>query len=298
MDNKLEKLLLNLNMDKEDIKGYSFLKLEKVVIKKKENILNIFLSSLKIIPFELYEKLYTLLLSSFSNAKNVVVYVDVAEVDYDLMSEYYSILVGHLNINEITKEQFRGFSISDVYAPLIFINGADTKAAQIFTLAHEVAHIWLGVSGVTDTQLSSFSNNKIERWCNAVAAEILVPEVLIRKEFNRDNELKTELNRLAKFYKVSTLVILRRIFDIGAISKDEFWILFKTELERLKSFKKKGGGGDFYKTQKFRVSANFARALLVSTLEGRTLHRDAFKLLGFSKLSTFRELGSFYGVGI
>jgi Zn-dependent peptidase ImmA (M78 family) len=202
------------------------------------------------------------------------------------------------NFRHLDVEEFRGFSISDEFAPLIFINGADTKAAQIFTLAHEVAHIWLGISGVTDAHLSSFSRNRTEKWCNSVAAEILVPVSSIKKEFSEKEYLRNELNRLATFYQVSTLVILRRIFDIGAISKDEFWILFKTELERLKSFKKKGGGGDFYKTQKFRVSANFARALLVSTLEGRTLHRDAFKLLGFSKLSTFRELGSFYGVGI
>lgn len=200
------------------------------------------------------------------------------------------------NFRHLDVEEFRGFSISDEFAPLIFINGADTKAAQIFTLAHEVAHIWLGISGVTDTQLSSFSRNRTEKWCNSVAAEILVPSSSIKKEFSEKEDLRNELNRLAKFYKVSTLVILRRIFDIGAISKDEFWILFKNELQRLKSIKKKGGGGDFYKTQKFRVSANFARALCVSTLEGRTLHRDAFKLLGFSKLSTFRELGSRLGV--
>ncbi|HRZ79045.1 MAG TPA: ImmA/IrrE family metallo-endopeptidase, partial [bacterium] len=184
------------------------------------------------------------------------------------------------NYRHLDVEEFRGFSISDKLAPLIFINGADTKAAQMFTLAHEVAHIWLGVSGVTDTQPSSFSGSSVEKWCNAVAAEILVPVSSIEKEFNSDENLKKEMSRLAKFYKVSTLVILRRIYDIGAISQDKFRIEYKNELERLKSFadSKGSGGGDFYANQKYKISSSFAKALLISTLEGNTLHRDAFKL--------------------
>lgn len=204
------------------------------------------------------------------------------------------------NYRHLDVEEFRGFSISDKLAPLIFINGADTKAAQMFTLAHEVAHIWLGVSGVTDTQPSSFSGSSVEKWCNAVAAEILVPVSSIEKEFNSDENLKKEMSRLAKFYKVSTLVILRRIYDIDAISQDKFRIEYKNELERLKSFadSKGSGGGDFYANQKYKISSSFAKALLISTLEGNTLHRDAFKLLGFSKFSTFKELGARLGVMI
>jgi len=202
------------------------------------------------------------------------------------------------NYRHLDVEEFRGFSLSDNLAPLIFINGADTKAAQMFTLAHEVAHIWLGLSGVTDAQLSIVSKSRVERWCNAVAAEILVPVSSIEKEFNPDENLKKEMARLAKFYKVSTLVILRRIYDLGAISQDKFRIEYRSELERLKSFvdSKGSGGGDFYANQKYKISSSFAKALLISTLEGSTLHRDAFKLLGFSKFSTFKELGARLGV--
>ena len=202
------------------------------------------------------------------------------------------------NYRHLDVEEFRGFSLSDKLAPLIFINGADTKAAQMFTLAHEVAHIWLGLSGVTDAQLSIVSKNSIERWCNAVAAEVLVPISSIEKEFNSDENIKKEMVRLAKFYKVSTLVVLRRIYDLGAISQDKFRIEYGNELERLKLFteNKGSGGGDFYANQKYKISGSFAKALLISTLEGNTLHRDAFKLLGFSKFSTFRELGARLGV--
>jgi hypothetical protein len=91
-------------------------------------------------------------------------------------------------------------------------------------------------------------------------------------------------------FKVSTLVVLRRLYDAGALSRPEMWAAYEQEVTRLLALPR-GSGGDFYLTQAARVSKRFARALVTSTLEGRTLYRDAFRLLGFSKLETFRELG-------
>jgi hypothetical protein len=100
---------------------------------------------------------------------------------------------------------------------------------------------------------------------------------------------------LAKRFKVSTLVILRRIHDAGGLTQDQLWKEYERELEKLRLISK-GSGGNFYLTQAARVSKRFARALVVSTLEGQTLHRDAFRMLGFSKLATFHELGRSLGV--
>ena len=72
---------------------------------------------------------------------------------------------------------------------------------------------------------------------------------------------------------------------------------YERELERLRAIPQ-GSGGDFYLTLAARVSKRFARALVISTLEGQTLHRDAFRLLGFSKLATFHELGQQPGGGV
>ena len=204
-------------------------------------------------------------------------------------------VVGSNNKRKLDPQEFRGFALSDNLAPLVFINGSDTKAAQMFTLAHELAHIWLGQSAVSDSQPTEIPDNDIERWCNMVAAELLVPFKLLRKEYKEDNSLKDEMVRLARYFKVSTLVILRRIYDAGAIKKDEFWKEYYKERDRLKSFSAKSGG-DFYLTQGARVGKRFARALVSSTLEGQTLYRDAFRMLGFSKLKTFKDLGHRLGV--
>ncbi len=117
----------------------------------------------------------------------------------------------------------------------------------------------------------------------------------LQTEYRQRVGLQEECSRLARFFKVSTLVILRRLHDAGAVSRDDLWQAYDEEVARLQAIPR-ASGGDFYLTQAARVSKRFARALVVSTLEGQTLHRDAFRLLGFSKLETFRELGHSLGV--
>ena len=204
-------------------------------------------------------------------------------------------VVGSNNRRRLDPQEFRGFALADDFAPLVFINGSDTKSAQMFTLAHELAHIWLGQSALSDAQAAQVPENQVERWCNFVAAELLVPLAVLRDEYKKNNPLGDEINRLAKYFKVSTLVILRRIYDAGGLKKDQFWKAYHEELERLLAIPS-GSGGNFYLTQAARVSKRFARALVASTLEGQTLHRDAFRMLGFSKLETFRDLGRSLGV--
>lgn len=207
-------------------------------------------------------------------------------------------VVGSNNRRKLDPEEFRGFALSDDLAPLVFINGADTKAAQMFTLAHELTHLWIGQSALSDVGPVSSPTHRVEIWCNQVAAEILVPLAVLRKEYRNksDLHLRDELQRLARRFKVSTLVILRRINDVGVLTQKQFWKAYREELERLRAIPR-GKGGDFYLTQSARVGKCFARALITSTLEGQTLHRDAFHLLGFSKFSTFRDLGHSLGIG-
>ena len=204
-------------------------------------------------------------------------------------------VAGNNNRRKLDPEEFRGFALVDDLAPLVFINGADTKAAQMFTLAHELVHIWAGQSGLSDVDPKSMPTQPTENWCNQVAAEILVPLEVLRNEYQPNANLQMELGRLARYFKVSTLVVLRRIFDAGNLTQEQFWRYYRGELNRLRSIPR-GSGGNFYYTPAARVGKRFACALIVSTLEGQTLHRDAFRLLGFSKLATFRDLGFNLGV--
>jgi Zn-dependent peptidase ImmA (M78 family) len=206
-------------------------------------------------------------------------------------------IVGSNTHRSLNPKEFRGFALANPLAPLVFINGKDTKAAQMFTLAHELAHIWLGETALSDVGPVTMPSNNIEVWCNQVAAELLVPLVVLHDTYRGDIPLREELNHLARWFKVSTLVILRRLHDAGKLSREELWRTYEQELKRLRSTSR-GSGGNFYLTLPARVSKRFARALVISTLEGQTLHRDAFRLLGFSKLVTFHELSRQLGVAL
>ncbi len=204
-------------------------------------------------------------------------------------------IVGSNTHRPLDPQEFRGFSLSDPLAPLVFINGKDSKAAQMFTLAHELAHIWLGETALSDAGPITISSNHVETWCNQVAAELLVPLEDLKDKYRGDIPLREELDQLARCFKVSTLVILRRLHDAGKLSRDGLWREYEQELEKLRSLPRESGG-NFFLTLPVRVSRRFARALIASTLEGQTLHRDAFRLLGLSKTATFRELGNQLGV--
>lgn len=204
-------------------------------------------------------------------------------------------VVGSNNRRRLDPDEFRGFALADPLAPLIFINGADTKAAQMFTLAHELAHVWLGQSAVSDAQAIQVPDNQVEGWCNRVAAELLVPLEVLRGEYDMHADLQAEAGRLARRFKVSTLVILRRMHDAGGLTRRQLWEAYEVELDRLRAIPR-GTGGDFYLTLGARASKTFARALVVSTLEGRTSFTEAFRLLGFKKMATFREVGTSLGL--
>ena len=191
---------------------------------------------------------------------------------------------------KLDPSEFRGFTIADDLAPLIFVNGADSKAAQMFTLAHELAHVWLGRSALGDPDAGEVAETDVERWCNAVAAELLIPMDVLREDLRPQAATEAEMRRIARRFKVSTLVALRRLFEAGAISRAEFRRQYKEEVARIAALPS-GTGGDFYRTQPVRASRRFITAMVESTLEGRTLYRDALRMLGISRVETFHELG-------
>ncbi|CAM3046523.1 ImmA/IrrE family metallo-endopeptidase [Propionibacterium acidifaciens] len=202
-------------------------------------------------------------------------------------------VVGADTHRKLDPAEFRGFALSDPLAPLIFVNGADAKAAQLFTLVHELAHIWLGRSALSEAAMDSREGRTEEQWCNSVAAEVLLPLNDLRSDYGGQVTVE-ELERLAKRYKVSTLVVLKRIFDAGFLTWDEYTERYRGEYERVMSLVKDkngdSGGGNYYKTQPLRLSRQFAKAVISSTLEGSTTYREAYQLLGTKKHATFEGL--------
>lgn len=200
-------------------------------------------------------------------------------------------VVGSNNRRKLNPQEFRGFAFSDTLAPVIFVNGSDTKAAQIFTLAHEVGHLALGESALSDATARVSPSERVERWCNQFAAEFLVPRAEI------DAITGDDIQSLARHFKVSTLVVLRRLFDLRRMSQEQYWTRFDAELERLRGLEARGtGGGNFYYTTMARAGKRLTRALVTSALEGQGSFSEALHLLGFRKMTVFDELARMVGV--
>jgi len=192
---------------------------------------------------------------------------------------------------KLNPQEFRAIALADELASLIFINAADTKASQMFTLVHGLALIWLGEAVLSDASLNSFPTDPTEKWCSQVALEFLVPTYSLRDKFRRKVALSDELSRLSDLYKVSTLVILRRLHDIGVLPYNEFRVRYHNEQLNLTTPNHGVGEGNFYTILETRVSRLFGQAVIASFLSGDTLNGEAGYLLGVEKPSTLNAFG-------
>tara|TARA_B100001750_G_scaffold246936_1_gene270894 strand:+ start:220 stop:1287 length:1068 start_codon:yes stop_codon:yes gene_type:complete len=214
-------------------------------------------------------------------------------------------VVGSNTHRRLDPAEFRGFALVDPIAPVVFVNGADTKAAQMFTLAHELAHVWAGATALSDVSASEPAEATVERWCNAVAAELLVPLAALRGVVSpsigeSDDEAVLDAAKLlAQRFKVSTLVALRRLFEAEYLAQDRMWSIYRREHARLVAASKRSqGGGDYYASKPVRVSRRFAEAIYVSAWEGRASFTEAMRLLNIKKMATFQELGARLGIQV
>ena len=176
---------------------------------------------------------------------------------------------------KIEVDECRGFVLVDDLAPFMFINNSDGKAAQLFTIVHELAHMWTGHSAGFDFRKLQPANDEIEILCDKVAAEFLVPEIKLKEQWSKSQNIKL----CSIFFKVSEIVIARRVLDIGFISEKEFFAFYDQYKNR--EFIKKqnqSGGGDFYATAKKRLSLTFISHINNAVKTGQLLYRDAYKL--------------------
>ncbi|WP_415757804.1 ImmA/IrrE family metallo-endopeptidase [Pseudomonas sp. LT1P18] len=214
---------------------------------------------------------------------------DVARLDYDKYSralieaaEAAGILVMRSGIaignthRKLEVSEFRGFAISNAYAPVVFINSSDAPTARLFTLLHELAHIWIGSSGVSDGNTANGRDE--ERFCNAVAGEFLAPEVQFRALWNANVNWEDNLAPLAARFHISKLAIGRRALDLGYLSQAQYSAYYRMILKTFQD--DKGGAGDYYRNTTAKNSPRLSKAVLTEAMSGRMLLRDAGHLLG------------------
>ncbi len=190
---------------------------------------------------------------------------------FDLLREaaeelgVFVILLGNLGSHHtnIGLEAFRGFSLADPVAPFVVINDQDSRAAWSFTLIHELTHIWLGQTGVSGGD----PNQGIERFCNDVAAEFLLPAAELRQLSIPDpTDLEDSANRISEFAhdrKISRSMVAYNLHRRGRISfpvwrglHEHFRERWFEEVERRRvQTRERSGGPNFYVVRRHRIGS-------------------------------------------
>ena len=206
-------------------------------------------------------------------------------------------VVGNNSHRRLSVQEFRGFALTDPYAPLIFVNGADAKSAQMFTLAHELAHVWLGTGGLSGFESLLPGGTDVEDWCNRAAAELLAPERELRARWDQVRRAAGPFEALARTFKVSPVIAARRALDLHLVDRGVFFDFYERYVSRELRGGAKPSGGDFYNNQNTRVGELFATQVLRAAMEGRIGFKEAYELTGL-RGGTFQRYARRLGVDL
>lgn len=196
-------------------------------------------------------------------------------------------------------EEFRGFSVADPMAPVIFVNNADSNAAQAFTLAHELAHIWIGQGGISDADvtISGEGPGDVEAFCNEVAGELLLPWAALSVRWQqRRTAFEDWTSEIAREFHVSTVMVARQLWQHRTINREQFFEFYDREKQNWTSKQVVGSGGNYYLTTPIRNSRRLTESVLESVEASETSIREASRLLGV-KPANLPKLGESMGVG-
>lgn len=225
--------------------------------------------------------------STYSKAHDALNFLTNKAENNGIIISFNSV-VGNNTTRHISVDECRGFALVNNYAPFIFINSADSKSAQLFTLIHEIAHVLIGFSAGYSTDENTLINDANEKFCDKVAAELLVPTTLFKTAWNLKNG---DFEKISRQFCVSKLVIARRALDYNFITRDDFF-KFYNEYKKIDfSSKNKTKGGDFYHTAFKRISKTFAMHVNNALRTNQLLYREAYTLTGLNG-NTFSNLMS------
>ncbi|MGH9477184.1 MAG: ImmA/IrrE family metallo-endopeptidase [Terriglobales bacterium] len=203
-------------------------------------------------------------------------------------------IVGNDTHRVLSVEEFRGFVMADERVPLIFINAADSPRAQLFTLAHELAHVTQHQSAVSEAEPSNFAARPGERWCNQVAAALLVPDAELTVALQTMEPGSDLPERLRQRFPVSPAVALIRARELGLIRQSQLDAGLAASRPQLLP-RRRPAGGNFYNTQGRRLGRRFPTAIFSRAQEGSLPLLDAMRLLGVRTVQTFDRLAAHLG---
>jgi len=221
--------------------------------------------------------------SEFSSRENALDHLTHKIEDVGIIVSFNSVVENN-NHRPIPVDECRGFVLVNDLAPFMFVNAADAKGAQLFTLIHELAHIWIGESAGFDFKQMLPAQDPTEILCDKVAAEFLVPSNAFLHRWKENSNVAT----LALHFKVSQIVIARRALDAGKWTREQFFSFYNQYISSDRAKKESQEGGDFYNTQKKRLSLRFTALVNQAVKENKLLYRDAYKITGL-KGNTYQQ---------
>ena len=208
--------------------------------------------------------------------------------------------VGAMPRRRLKVTDFRGFALCNDYAPLLFVNGQGRIVEQIYTLVHELAHIWIGEAGISNLDGATLDNaGAVELFCDAVAVELLVPHECMFRIWASGPAPEQCIAMIARQCNVSTLLVARCALSHALISKQWYTDYHERETHREDASGSdkatEESDADFFTAYFRRVDRRLAIAVIVATLEGRLFYREAHRLLGITKTKTFNRLAELLG---
>ncbi|WP_442482734.1 ImmA/IrrE family metallo-endopeptidase [Aeoliella sp. SH292] len=217
-------------------------------------------------------------------ARNLSSYQDALRLFRDHIEDagiliFVNGVVGNSTKRKLDPDEFQGFVLVDRIAPLIFVNGADFRVAQMVTIAHELVHVWIGRSALFDLEATQPSDDDVEQFCNQVAAEFLVPATWLEGAWTSSSGDDGAIVGLARRFKVSPIVIARRARDCGLLSSEQFFAFYRRYMSRERErHERQEPGGNFWNTQNTRIGRRFGRTVVAAAQAGRLPYSDAYDL--------------------
>lgn len=198
----------------------------------------------------------------------------------------FVLLIGNLGTHHsaFSTDVFRGFALADHVAPFVVINDQDAKVAWSFTLLHELAHVWLGTTGIS----GSDAEKHIEQFCNDIASEVLLPEHELAKLEDIENDTERAITNFANTRHISKPLVAYRLFKSGRISRAT-WMTLAEEFRRAWEVEKSAkrarakeddGGPSYYVVRRHKVGAALVDVVRRALAEGFVTPTKAGRVLG------------------